>query len=149
MDTSDIVRGQVPLAAVIEKIKRDTHAYDMPTSEIPNLWMHRFNACNLPSNEKLKLSEEELQIKAIRIPITDATKHYTAKNFVSMNRFEEGAEDYIYLAYEEQTRYLYSNSNKLFLEAALVGGVSEADIAGKTEEYTSYLFYLQCYLDET
>lgn len=144
---SAIIIGQVPLNAVIEKIKRDTHAYDMPTGDIPNLWMHRFNAYHLPSNEKLNLSEEELQIKAIRIPITDATKHYTAKNFVSMNRCEEGKEDYIYLAYEEQTRYLYSNSNKLFLEAVLARGVSEEDIAEKTEEYTSYLFYLQNYLE--
>lgn len=145
---STIVRGQVPLAEVIDKIKRDTNACDIPIGDIPSLWMHRFNAFHLPSNEVLHLTEDELQIKAIRIPITDATKHYTIKNFRSMNSRDEVAEDYIYLAYEEQVRYLYSNSNKLFLEAALARGVSEEDIAEETEEYTSYLFYLQCYLDE-
>ena len=145
---SVIIHGQVPLAGIINKIKRETDANDILSSDIPNLRMHRFNAYHLPSNETLNLTEEQLQIKAIRIPITDATKHYTAKNFVSMNRYDEAVEDYIYLAYEEQVRYLYSNSNKLFLEAALARGVSEEDIAGKTEEYTCYLFYLQCYLDE-
>ena len=145
---SVIVHGQVPLVGIIDKIKRETNANDILTSDIPNLRMHRFNAYHLPSNETLKLTEEQLQIKAIRIPIIDATKHYTAKNFVSMSRYDEAVEDYIYLAYEEQVRYLYSNSNKLFLEVALARGVSEEDIAGKTEEYTCNLFYLQCYLDE-
>ena len=64
-----------------------------------------------------------------------------------MNCSGDDCEDFIYLAYEEQIRYLYSNSNKLFLEAALAGGISEDDIANQSEEYTCYLFYLQSYLE--
>lgn len=143
-----IVHGKVPLAEIIDKIKLKTSAMDIPTGNIPHLQMHRFNAYHLPSNESLNLAEKELRIKAIRIPITDTTKHYTEKNFVSMNRYDEESEDYIYLAYEEQVCYLYSNSSKLFLEAALARGVSEEDIVGRTEEYTCYLSYLQRYLDE-
>lgn len=74
------------------------------------------------------------------------TKHYTEKDYVSMNRYNETSEDYIYLAYEEQVRYLYSNSNKLFLEAVLARGISEADITNETEAYICYLSYLKSYL---
>lgn len=140
-----IVRGQIPITEVVEKIKKNTNAKDMQVGDIPNLRMHRFNAYNLPSNEILNLTEEQLQIKAIRIPIVDTTEHYTAKNFVSM---KHSGEDFIYLAYEEQVRYFYSNSNKLFLEAVLARGISENDIANQTEEYTCYLFYLQSYLEQ-
>ena len=120
----------------------------MDANEIPNLRMHRFNAYHLPSNEILNLSEEQLEIKAIRVPTTDTTKHYVAKNFVSMNRYDEACEDYIYLAYEKQVGYLYSNSNELFLEAVLAKGISEDDITNQTEKYTCYLFYLQSYLEQ-
>lgn len=74
------------------------------------------------------------------------TKHYTEKDYVSMNCYNETSEDYIYLAYEEQVRYLYSNSNKLFLEAVLARGISEADITNETEAYICYLPYLKSYL---
>lgn len=143
-----IVRVPVPIMEVVEKIKRDTNAKDMQVGEIPNLRMHRFNAYYLPSNEILNLTEEQLKIKAIRVPITDTTRHYTDKNFVSMKRSDNNCDDFIYLAYEEQVRYLYSNSNKLFLEAALAKGISEDDIINQTEEYTCYLFYLECYLEQ-
>ena len=66
-----------------------------------------------------------------------------------MKRLDEDCDDFIYLAYEEQVRYFYSNSNKLFLEAVLARGISEDDIINQTEEYTSYLFYLQSYLEQT
>ena len=143
-----IARGEIPLAVIIDKIRIKTSAMDIPYGDIPHLQMHRFNAYHLPSNELLNLAEKELRIKAIRIPITDTTKHYIEKNFVSMNRYDEVSEDYIYLAYEEQVGYLYSNSSKLFLEAALARGVSKEDIEGGTEAYTCYLSYLQRYLEE-
>ena len=58
-----IVRGYVPLAGIIDNLKNKYHAVDMPTDDIPNLWMHRFNAVNLPSNETRRLTESQLQIK--------------------------------------------------------------------------------------
>ena len=141
-----LVRGNVPIANIIERIKNRTGASYISKNDIPNLRMHRFNAFYLPCNETQHLSEDQLQIKAIKIPITDLTKHYTEKDYVSMNRYNETSEDYIYLAYEEQVRYLYSNSNKLFLEAVLARGISEADITNETEAYICYLSYLKSYL---
>ena len=145
---SVLVRGYIPIVSVIEKIKNQTNARYISESDIPNLQMHRYNALNLPSNELQKLTEDKLKIKAIKIPITDVTKHYTVKDYVSMNRYNSALEDYIYLAYEEQVRYLYSNSNKLFLEAVLACGVSEEDITNQTENSLCYLFYLKSYLDQ-
>lgn len=52
----------------------------------------------------------------------------------------------MYLAYEEQLRYVYSNSNILFLETVLACGIPEEAIENKTEDYTCYLSYLNQYL---
>ena len=142
-----MVRGQIPVAEVVEKIKRETKAEDMQAGEIPDLRMHRLNACHLPGNQILNITEEQLQIKAIRVPVTDTTKHYTEKDFVSMRHSTQDREEFIYLAYEEQVGYFYSNSNKLFLEAVLARGISENAIANQTAEYTCYRFYLQSYLE--
>ena len=53
----------------------------------------------------------------------------------------------MYLAYEEQLRYLYSNSNILFLETVLARGIPEEAIENKTEDYICYLDYLKHYLE--
>lgn len=144
MHPSSIVIGTVPLSTIVEKYKDEYGAVEISDSEIPNLWMHKFNAVNLPLNETLELSEERLYIKGIRIPITDRSKHLTLKDYVPRCT---GDGDYIYLAYEDQVGYHYSNSNKLFLEVALARGVDAEQVKQEAEEYVSYLFYLQCYLE--
>ena len=142
-----IVRGYVPLAGIIDNLKNKYHAVDMPTDDIPNLWMHRFNAVNLPSNETRRLTESQLQIKAIKIPITQETKHYTEKDYRPIYTRDGTEADYMYLAYEEKLRYLYSNSNILFLETVLARGIPEEAIENKTEDYICYLDYLKHYLE--
>lgn len=140
---SALVIGSIPLSAIVEKYKREYDAVEISDSEIPNLWMHKFNARNLPRNVILQLSEEMLRIKAIRIPISEQSRHLTLKDFVP-----QGTEDepYIYLAYEEQVGYHYSNSGKLFLEVALAQGITEEQVKLETEEYICYLSYLQRYI---
>ena len=144
MHPSSIVFGTVPLSTIVEKYIVEYGAVEISDSEIPNLWMHKFNAVNLPINETLKISEEMLHIKGIRIPITNRSKHLTLKDYVPRCT---GDGDYIYLAYEDQVGYHYSNTNKLFLEVALAHGIDEKHVNQETEEYASYLFYLQCYLE--
>lgn len=52
---------------------------------------------------------------------------------------------YIYLAYESQVGYHYSNSNELFLEVALSRGLLLTDFQRKDEEYCTFLKYHQTY----
>ena len=142
-----IVRGSVPYSEIVERLKEQYGAVEFPLAEVPSMRMHRYNAVNLPSNEALRVTEEQLQFSAIKIPITDKSSLYTAKDFVPVVGLD--GKEFIYLVYEEQLRYHYSNSNRLFLEVAISRGVPEADIENETENYLDYLFYIKCYLAHT
>lgn len=142
-----IVRGAVAYSEIVEKLKQQYGAVEMPLTDVPSLQMHRYNAVNLPINEALGLTEEQLEFKAIKIPITDKSSQYTAKDYAPVVGID--GNDFVYLVYEDQVRYHYSNSNILFLEVAVSRGVSEADIENETENYLDYLFYIKCYLAHT
>ena len=142
-----IVQGSVPYSEIVERLKEQYGAVAIPLAEIPSMRMHRYNAINLPSNETLRLTEEQLKFCAIKIPITDKSSLYTAKDFVPVVGID--GKEFIYLVCEEQLRYHYSNSNRLFLEVAVSRGVPEADIENETENYLDYLFYIKCYLAHT
>lgn len=147
MHPNVIVRGSVPYSEIVERLKEQYDAVEIPLAEIPSMRMHRYNAVNLPSNEALRLTEEQLKFSAIKIPITDKSSLYTAKDFVPVVGLD--GKEFIYLVYEEQLRYHYSNSNRLFLEVAVSSGVPEVDIENETENYLDYLFYIKCYLAHT
>ena len=147
MHPNVIVRGSVPYSEIVERLKEQYDAVEIPLAEIPSMRMHRYNAVNLPSNETLRVTEEQLQFSAIKIPITDKSSLYTAKDFVPVVGLD--GKEFIYLVYEEQLRYHYSNSNRLFLEIAVSRGIPEADIESETENYLDYLFYIKCYLAHT
>ena len=147
MHPNVIVRGSVPYSEIVERLKEQYDAVEIPLAEIPSMRMHRYNAVNLPSNETLRVTEEQLQFSAIKIPITDKSSLYTAKDFVPVVGLD--GKEFIYLVYEEQLRYHYSNSNRLFLEVAVSRGVPEADIENETENYLDHLFYIKCYLAHT
>ena len=142
-----IIRGSVPYSEIVKRLEEQYGAVAIPLAEIPSMRMHRYNAINLPSNEVLRLTEEQLKFSAIKIPITDKSSLYTAKDFVPVVGLE--GKEFIYLVYEDQVRYHYSNSNRLFLEVAVSRGVPEADIENETENYLDYLFYIKCYLAHT
>lgn len=142
-----IVRGSVPYSEIVERLKEQYDAVEIPLAEIPSMRMHRYNAVNLPSNEALRLTEEQLKFSAIKIPITDKSSLYTAKDYVSVVGMD--GKEFIYLVYEDQVHYHYSNSNRLFLEVAVSSGVPEVDIENETENYLDYLFYIKCYLAHT
>ena len=140
-----VVRRRVPLRDVVNRFLTQYHAQRI--TDIPNLQMHRFNAFHLPANEEMQLSMEQIQIQAIRIPIGEETRKYTQKDYRPIVSGEMNGDDYIYLAYEEQLGYLCSNSNRLFLEAALARGISQAEIDGNTENWNDYRFYLKSYVE--
>lgn len=141
-----IVDHPVPLGEIVERLMKQYDAKQFASADIPSLQMHRFNAFYLPSNYELKLAADQLQIKAIKIPISQKTWKYTEKDFVT-RMHEEGDEEYIYLAYEEQVGYHYSNSNMLFLEVALEKGITQKEIDQDTLEYKDYIHYLKSYLE--
>lgn len=104
-----IVQGSVPYSEIVERLKEQYGAVAIPLAEIPSMRMHRYNAINLPANEALRLAEEQLKFSAIKIPITDKSSLYTAKDYVSVVGMD--GKEFIYLVYEDQLRYHYSNSN--------------------------------------
>ena len=90
-----IVRGAVPYSEIAERLKEQYGAVEFPLAEVPSMRMHRYNALNLPSNEALRVTEEQLQFSAIKIPITDKSSLYTAKDFVPVVGLD--GKEFIYL----------------------------------------------------
>lgn len=135
-----LTHRQIPIEEIVAGLKEYLGAVELP--EVPSMPMHRFNAVHLPSNEVLGLSEEELRIQAVKIPITERSAHYTLRNYVP-----QPDEDFIYLVYENQVGYCYSNSNQLFLETAIARGLHPRDAAEKGEAYFCYLGYLKRFLE--
>ena len=137
-----IPKQPVPLGQVIEALSEKFHAVPLEGGDIPFLRMHQYNAFHLPKNEQLQLTVPQLKIKAIKIPITGQTFPYTLMNYVPVSEDEE---DFLYLAYEEQVNYHYSNCNRLFLEAQLMEGISQEEIDANTETAMDFFHYLKSY----
>ena len=144
VDFNYIVSEYMPFDKIVENLKKKYRVQPLPEEAIPNLAMHRFNAAHLPATESLGLSEEQLQIKAIKIIIDEHSRHYVHKDYVPVSTYCQ-KDDYIYLAYESQVGYHYSNSNELFLEVALSRGLRLTDFRRKDEEYYTFLKYHQTY----
>lgn len=138
-----IPKQPVPLGQVIEALNKKFHAVPLEGDDIPFLRMHQYNAFHLPKNEQLQLTVPQLKIKAIKIPITEQTFPYTLMNYVPISEDEE--EDFLYLAYEEQVNYHYSNCTRLFLEAHLMEGISQEEINANTETAMDFFHYLKSY----
>lgn len=139
-----IPKRPIPLGQAIEQISKKLCATPMEHDEIPNLWMHRYNAVHLPKNEQLKLTTEQLEFKAIKLPINESLLHYTIKDYTPV-LCGKVIEHFLYLVYEEKVNYCYSNSNKLFLEAKLMQGISDEEIRMKSETAMDFFFCVKTY----
>lgn len=47
-----IPKDPVPLSEVIQEITQEFGAHEIDTENIPNLWMHRYNAVHSEKNEE-------------------------------------------------------------------------------------------------
>lgn len=139
-----IPKQPVSLHTVIEHLTKKLHATEIELGRIPSLKMHLFNAVHVPKNEKLQLTQDQLELKAVKIPITSQTEVYVRRDFVPIASDSENG-NYIYLVYEEQVGYRYSNSNRLFLETKLMQGIEQSDLEQRTEDGLDFLFYLKSY----
>lgn len=145
-----IVTGPVPLEHIIEKLKRAYNAESIPLEEFPDYQrrIHTQNAYYFAQEEQLDLKMEDIQIKAVRIPVTDLTRHYTEHDFVRWFVGGKDDADGIYVVYENQAGYFYCNSSMLHLEIAIARGISEGDIQNQTETYQQYIRLMQRYIEE-
>ncbi len=145
-----VVVGPVPMAQILEKLKADLHGADVPLASFtPNtIQMQQRNAYYYACDRQMGLRQEDMQLKAVRIPVTDQTRHYAEKDFTHW--FVNGSEDGngIYVIYEERSNYFYCNSSMLHLEMTIARGISEADIANHTERYAEYASLMQRYLED-
>lgn len=119
--------GLTPLGEIAAALKQAYGGEELPPGQIPGYRpMHLCNALHTPENEeRLHLPEDRLRVRGIRLP---QTAGYRSR--------EAGREtDPVYLAYEEQTGYVYSNSNALFLEVQIARGYTRRDREEQTERY--------------
>ena len=146
----DVVTGPIPMSHIIEKLKRDYNAEEMPLELFPThkIQMQRENAYYYAQDEQIDLQMEDIQIKVVRIPVTDQTKHYTEKDFTVWYANDTKDSNGIYVVYEEKSNYFYCNSSMLHLELTMARGISESDIKNKTEKYREHIGLIQRYIDD-
>ena len=118
--------GLTPLGEIAAALKQAYGGEELPPGQIPGYRpMYLFNALHTPENEERIHMPDRLRVRAVQLPQTDG--YYSR---------EAGREtDPVYLAYEEQTGYVYSNSNALFLEAQIARGYTRRDQEEQTERY--------------
>lgn len=136
-----LVNGHVRVETLVEELKMEYPIENLQETDIPHLEMHYFNAIHLPNNEKLRLAKEQLRMRGVKIPICGLTRQYVEKDFVPEK------EDYIYIVYEDQVGYAYSNSSKLMLEILISRGIDEESVKKKDEDFWCYMNYIQRYVE--
>ncbi len=144
-----IVTGWVPVSQIVEELKKDCHAEDMPLDAFApyKVQMQRDNAYFYAQDEQLSLQMEDIEIKIVRIPVTDQTRRYTEKDFTRWVVHDAEDRNGIYIAYEEKSNYFYCNSSMLHLELSIARGISASDVSNKTEKYREYAGLMQRYIE--
>lgn len=137
--------GPVPVAHIVEQLKQEYGAEQASWELVsPHLeQMQAQNAYYYAQDEHLKVTPEEIQVKLLRVPVSDKTRHYTQQDFV---RWGSNSDD-IFVVYEAQTNYFYCSSSMLHLEIKLAMGLSTSDLEHKTEHYTEYMGLLRRYIE--
>lgn len=145
-----IVTGPVSISSIVENLKRDYHAEDMPLKVFTRstIQMQQRNAYYYAQDEQIDLKMEDVAIKVIRIPVTSQTRHYTEKDFTAWCVHEISDRNGIYMAYEEKANYFYCNSSMLHLELDMARGISASDVKNKTEKYSEYIGLMQRYIED-
>lgn len=145
-----IVTGPISMSHIIEKLKRDYNAEEMPLEFfLPyGIQMQKENAYYYALDEQINLRKEDIEIKVVRIPVTDQTRQYTAKDFTNWSVRDTEYRNGIYVAYDEKSGYFYCNSSMLHLEITMAKGISEFDIRNKTEKYREYISLMQRYIED-
>lgn len=118
----------VSLEEICKSIEIEYGITKLELKDIPHLQMHCFNALHSYGNEQLAITKEQLNIEGISLPITTKTKCYMEGNYTPKKIG-------IYLVYEDQIGYHYSNSERLQLEVLIARGVTEEDVRKNTERY--------------
>lgn len=144
-----IIIGAKPIREIIEKLKKEFHAQDIDPKELPThlQWMQKENAYYYAQDEHIDIRMEDIEIKAIRIPVNNLTRKYTDKDFTVWSLNDISDKNSIIVVYEEATDYFYCNSSMLHLEIKLAQGISQEAVTNQTENYTEYVGLRKRYLD--
>lgn len=147
--SQSIIIGPKPIREIIEELKNEFHAQDIdPKSFLPHLQgMQKENAYYYAQDEQIDIRLEDIEIKAIRIPVNELTRKYTEKDFTVWSLYDVYDKNSIIVVYEENTNYFYCNSSMLHLEIKLARGISQEDVTNQTENYMEYIGLQKRYLN--
>ena len=99
----------------ILKSKVDVEETSFKNFPYYNLQMLTNNATHCVQNMELQIKPDEMRFRIFRVIENEKSDKYNVGT----------TKDFIFVVIEEHTRYICSNSNKLFLEMELASGVSQ------------------------
>lgn len=143
-----IVTGPIPLQQVIDRLKKAYGAEEISLEAFSpcQIRMQQENAWYIAQDRQMDLPLDGIQLKAVQLPVTELTRHYTEKDFVPWNA--GNGKNGIYVVYEEQVGYFYCNSSMLHLELTMARGIAESDVTNRTEAYENYIGLMQRYIED-
>lgn len=123
---------------LLESRYRFFSSFDKKFSE-PWQSMLEYNVAHSLLNEKLHLHPRDMCFTYLEFPRCSQN----VPLYASARAKEE-----VYLVVETKSLYLYSNSNRLYLEARLLAGVNYSDLIEKNLLFRDYLLCLSRYVTE-
>lgn len=127
--------GPKTISELVNWLGEQVDIKKIPLNSLPGRTMQTaaFNACHCILNEHLQLNPDDMSFLAFQV----------VKNHKSSRYFNDKyKDDLIYVVLEENTGYISSNSNRLFLDLELNRGVSQHEFDNEGNEFRSLISHL-------
>lgn len=135
MFKSSIPIGPKTISELVDWLRKQVDIREMPLSALPGrtLQTAKYNASHCILNNHLQLNPDDMFFLAFEM----------IKNQKSSRYFDTIYDhNLIYVVLEEHTGYIFSNSNRLFLDLEFIRGVSQHEFDTEGDKFRSLLSHL-------
>ena len=135
MFKSSIPIGPKTISELVDWLRKQVDIKEIPLSLLHGrtLQTAKYNARHCILNNPLQLNPDDMFFLAFEVIINQKSSRY----FDTIYDHE-----LIYVVLEEHTGYIFSNSNRLFLDLEFIRGVSQHEFDTEGDEFRSLLSHL-------
>ncbi|HBC93183.1 MAG TPA: hypothetical protein DCZ10_09885 [Pelotomaculum sp.] len=111
--------GPKSISELVEMLEAKADIKEIAPNELPGYARQTaiYNASHCILNEDLQVKPDNMLLLAFQIIQNEKSSYYYSDDIMG--------DDFIYVVFEKHTEYMWSNSQKLFLELELARGVSQ------------------------
>ncbi|MDR1159444.1 MAG: hypothetical protein LBK69_02355 [Syntrophomonadaceae bacterium] len=134
-----IIPGKKSIEELLIYLKSKVDIIEISNCDIINTLLYRegITLVNSLYNHCLKLTLDELEYSIFHIINNEKSSYYYDNNYACISSVQ--TENIIFVAFEKQTRYIKSNSNKLMMELIIEQSITQYDYDNETSIFFDYL----------